>query len=127
MKDTVSGASTKRTAAVTAMMSTDTVSTVRAKSCVAVAVPRGEAGVDGHEGRREAGDDEDREDELGQRERGVVDVQFAPGAEGARERPVTDEAHDVARERERREQDGAARDERRKRSRRDVSRRWRSS
>ena len=96
----------------TAMMSTDAVSTVRAKSCVDPRFLVAKPGVDGHEGRRQARDDEDREDELGQRERGVVDVELAPGAEGARERPVADEAHDVARERECREQDGTRRDER---------------
>ena len=69
-------------------------------------------GEDGHEGRRESGDDEHVEDELGQDEGGVVDVELAAGAERAGEGAVAHEAHDVARQREGREQDGASRQDR---------------
>ena len=69
--------------------------------------------VDGDERGRQTGDHEDREDELRQDECGVVDVELAAGPVRACEHPVSHKPHDVAREGQRREQDGATRDERR--------------
>ena len=92
------------------MIRTDAVRTVRPK-LVASRRRRAESREDGHEGGRQAGNDEHVQGQLGQHERGVVDIQLAAGSKGAREGPVAHQAHDVAGERQRGEQDDAARQE----------------
>ena len=64
---------------------------------------------DGHERGRQAGDDEHVEDELGHDERRVVGIELDARPERSGERPVAQEAHDVARERQGREEHGALR------------------
>ena len=74
-----------------------------------VAVP--EPDEDRDERRRQAGLDEDVEQELRQAERRVVGVELGAGAERAGEDPIPHEPHDVAREDEDREDGRPARDE----------------
>ena len=61
-----------------------------------------------HECGRQPGDDQHIEHQLRQDQRGVVDIELATGSERPREGAVTNEAHDVGHERERREQDDSA-------------------
>ena len=73
--------------------------------------PASQADEDRDEGRRQAGLDQDVEQELRQLERGVVGVELRAGAEGAREDPVAQQPHQVAAEEEDREDRRAARHE----------------
>ena len=66
---------------------------------------------DGHEGGREAGDDEHVQDQLGDDERRVVGVQLDASAERPCERSVAQEAHGIGGEGQGGEQDGAPRQE----------------
>ena len=66
---------------------------------------------DRHERCRDAAGDDDAERQLGDDERGVERVELLPGAKGARQDPVADQAHEVRAEGQDRQEDGATRHE----------------
>ena len=68
-------------------------------------------GEDRHERCRHAAGDDDAERQLGDDERGVECVQLLAGAEGARQDPVADQAHEIGAEGQDRQEDGPARHE----------------
>ena len=68
-----------------------------------VSLPPG-AREHGHEGSRQTGVDEHVEGQLGDDQRGVVDIQLAAGTEGPGQHPVAQQTHQVAAHGEHREE-----------------------